>query len=203
MMPARSILLSSLIIIGVIAAYFLPWWNQGAAGLSLGAYYIAEWTSLVAGVRENAIPLLPSLLLRLAIACWVIIAALVISLYSRLAAVVILLIGSIALLPPLGAFSMGLNDVNYQQQAFVALVVLMFVGPVLIHTPLRIRLYMGIGLAILSAVMAGVGAHYSTALMAQFSLYPPSGPGLFGFLAGTLIFVVLWVWQLQKRNEIA
>jgi len=107
-------------ILGCVA-YSLPWVTNPGAGLSFGAYDLAEWASLHSTARESTPMLLTSFLLRLPLACL----GLLITIgffreNSWLRVIPVLLIG-IALLPPLEFFTQYRDDANYRQQFFLAL----------------------------------------------------------------------------------
>ncbi len=106
-----------------LIAYTLPWVAAPSASLTLGAYDLAEWASLHPAARTASPALLPPLLLRLGLV-WLLLIAAYSALPLSLKAVVIL-IGSVALLPPLEFFVSDLADNNYRQQLALAVFTLM------------------------------------------------------------------------------
>jgi uncharacterized membrane protein len=102
-----------------LIAYSLPWVSAPSASLTLGAYDLAEWASLHPAARTASPVLLPPLLLRLGLVWLLLIAAY--STLPRSIKALVILIGSVALLPPLEFFVSDLADVNYRQQLALAI----------------------------------------------------------------------------------
>jgi hypothetical protein len=107
-------------IVLALTAYSLPWVINPSVSLSLGAYDLAEWSSLHPAARVTTPTLLTSLLLRLPL----MLLAWIIGLNSTqqfksvkgwgYGAAALLL--SMSLLPPLEFFIQARDDANYQQQ---------------------------------------------------------------------------------------
>jgi hypothetical protein len=175
----RWIILALVLI--ALVGYILPWLHSHAAGLTLGAYDLAEWSSLHPEVRTSAPWLLTTLLLRLPLIMLGWITALAAPerrspgwwLHSTV--VVALLV---ALLPPL-EFLNAPADVNYRQQAILAAMLLagslagLFVLP---HG--QWRLYAISGFSFIAVSSAIIGLAQSANLLSQFNLDVEIGLGI-------------------------
>jgi len=102
------------------AAYSLPWIINPGAGLSFGAYDLAEWASLHPAVRESNPMLLTSLFLRLPLACLGLLLTIGIFSEKIWPRLMLLSLIAFALLPPLEFFTQYRDDPNYRQQFFLA-----------------------------------------------------------------------------------
>src|SRR5262245_55358949 len=96
-----------------IAAYCLPWLVNRGTGLTFGAYDLAEWTSLHPAVRGGNPPLLASLLLRLPLACFGLVAAMTLWPNNKGKRLTLIFLVAIALLPPIEFFTQYRDDSNY------------------------------------------------------------------------------------------
>jgi len=165
-----------LLVIGV-AAYNLSWLINPGVSLSLGAYDLAEWTSLHPVVRGSNPALWITLVLRLPMVCaGLIIACGVLQERQSIRLLLVFLIGA-ALLPPIEFFTQYRHDPNYQQQFFLALVI--WAGGILslgFKRPGYTRLLI-ILLALIGAVCSLVGLLQGYALMQQFDLSTQVGWG--------------------------
>jgi hypothetical protein len=170
--------------------------NPGS-GLSFGAYDLAEWTSLHPAVRNGNPALLTPLLLRVPLACWGLIISLGFLNTRFGVAAVIIVLTSIAILPPLEFFTQYRDDPNYQQQFLLALVTLatgitgIAIRSVHVIKPLVIILaFVGAG-----SSLAGLIQGYR--LLEQFKL-----PTHFGFggisLIAIYVIVALYLLRINK-----
>ncbi len=187
------------LIFGLLAllAYTLPWVTTPASGLTLGAYDLAEWVSLHPSARMASPPLLPALLLRFGLVCVILLMAF--SHTPKFAKMLIVIIGAIALLPPLEFFSSGLGDSNYRQQFALAVLVLLLGLAGSADVLRRWSASISIALAVLLAVSAVWGNVWGYNLMLEYRL-PVQ------FAAGGWLFAalgMLWLgssWLFSKQT---
>jgi hypothetical protein len=108
-----------------VIAYFLPWAWHPVAGLSPGAYDLAEWASLHPTARASTPSLLPSFWLRAELGLLAgLVAAQTTHLKggpSRWVTRALALGLALTLFPPLEFFTVAGEDANYQQQFMLGL----------------------------------------------------------------------------------
>lgn len=203
-MTERRNWLPVLLILLAALGYYLPWVWHPTAGLSPGAYDLAEWTTLAPSIRFGTPSLLPSLFLRGALGLLAILAVL---LAATIASVALKWISrglgvlfAVTLLPPLDFFTGAWTDPNYQQQIMIALGTLAVIS-VIIWQGHRIasRIMLSASAIIAGASLASalVGVDSGMELMQNLSVMPTVGGGivLFGGTLGLCIVVVLWQWR--------
>jgi surface polysaccharide O-acyltransferase-like enzyme len=176
-------------IILVAVTYLLPWWIHASTGLTFGAYDLAEWSSLIPAVRASSPPLLLPFLLRISLACWLLVAvfALLAASGQRLLVMAFAVLMSIALLPPLEAIAGGLVDPNYQQQFVVSLFLLLGSVVIVSGAIARWQTWLVLALAITSGLTGAAGAWGAFQSYQSFDLTVIVGPGLVLFLLGVVI----------------
>ena len=139
------------IILGLIG-YVLPWIVTPTAPLTLGAYDLAEWTSL----HPSQPTTIPALIVPLLLRVQLVIITLIIALSAqtnklRFIAIVAIVPLSISQLPPLEFLTIATNNINYQQQ-FILATISLVVGLILTKfkpiqlVPYMIILLVGIGI---------------------------------------------------------
>lgn len=183
----RTYLFWSLLFLGLIA-YALPWAQHTTTPLSLGAFDLAEWTSLHPAVRGGSPQLLPTLLLRLPLVLIALAAAA--SPLSRSLRLLVVLVLAMALLPPFEFFMSDLADPNYRQQ-FVLAVVTVIAGTVITYVWRGQRTVL-IGVILAIGLVSVVGLGLALGHMWDFGLAVQVGPGimlliLLGILSVTLL----------------
>jgi hypothetical protein len=181
-MNSRSNLLLVLLFLAVIA-YFIPWLVNPGISLSLGAYDLAEWVSLILPER----PLTTMLLLRLPPACLAVITALTLG-HRRFSiewwfAAFWVLMTAITLLPPFEFLSQR-DDPNYRQQFLLATGTL--VTGCLSLTGLfdRVRIPVTLITSVVGIGVSLAGLSQAHAFMQNLRL--PVQPGL-----GGMVFVII------------
>ena len=157
----------------MLLLYLLPWLINPSAALSPNAYDLAEWTSLHPAVRDAAIPLLPTALLRLPLACLALLVAFT-ARRSLLSALVVLLLAVSVLRPE---FFTALGDPNYRQQAALAVVALVGGAVGLSGTLRRWHRWITAGIALAGAAACVVGLAQGYELMRGFNLPAVIGLG--------------------------
>lgn len=164
-----------------IIAYWSPWLINQGAGLSLGAYDLAEWASLHPAVRAGSPVLLTSLLLRLPLVCLALSASLTAenTLKNRgwyLRASLCLGI-VVALLPPLEYLAHPVGDANYGQQLTLSIIALAG-GVVGLNGRLRgLTPSLYVLCPLLGGITTIVGVLQAHDLMRQFNLPAQIGAG--------------------------
>jgi peptidoglycan/LPS O-acetylase OafA/YrhL len=163
------------IAVGLMLVFYLfPWVTNPSAALSLNGYDLAEWTSLHPAVRDAAIPLLTTALLRLPLACF----ALLVAFGARrtwVSALGVLLI-SVSVLRP--EFFTALGDPNYRQQAALAAFALVGGALGLSGRMDRWRRWVLAATGVIGALACVIGLAQAYDLMRGFSL--PTGIGFGG-----------------------
>lgn len=177
---------------GVIV-YLLPWVSNPGVGLTFSGYDLAEWSSLHPAVRADG--LTTSLWLRLPPVLFVLSFVLLAS-PRRFSAewwsvCLVIVLGTVALLPPLEFFTVFRGDPNYQQQAQLALITL--IGGLIALSGLlsRATAYFLIASGLIGIVVSGMGMTQGLRLMTDLSLPTTGGIGGFATAAafGLLIFL--------------
>lgn len=180
--PDYSLAWGILIGLGVIA-YNLSWLTSTGAGLTFGAYDLAEWVSLHPAVR--AAPLMAeSAVLRLPIALLALVAAFRAQhMFSWSGLFVVTT--AVTLLPPLD-FLTQTNDLNYRQQLLIAFMTLLGGGFGLSGLLSKWRQVFGAVAALLGAIISLSGWSAAHQLLLQFEV-----PALLGTGAPLMIAVFL------------
>jgi hypothetical protein len=181
-----------------LVAYTQTFLNTNNTALSLTAYDLAEWLSLLPSQRTDSIPLLASLLFRIHLVI-VVVCLLTMRRYFAhgfsqiILGVAFLLV--IAQLPPL-EFLANRNDINYQQQFFLASISLCFIVVSFFSDYAKTIIYVVLLFGILALVVAIPNAQ---SLMNAYRLNTSLGFGSL-LLGITYIAMFLWFWQ-QKRGS--
>ena len=167
-----------------IMAYCIPWLTNAGAGLTFGAYDLAEWASLHPAVRSSTPPLITSLFLRLPLACFGVIIATMLWERSPGKRVAFLLLIGITLLPPLEFFTQYRDDPNYQQQFALALATILVGAAMLMLHSAKWTKAILVGCALIGGVSGLLGLTQSFQLMRGVGLNTEMG-------SGGLLFIVL------------
>lgn len=181
--PSRPLFLW-LLTLAALIFYCLPWVITTAASLTMGAYDLAEWSSLHPASRGASIPLLPALLLRLPLVCLALAAAFA----ARRGAswwLYTLFVGlmSAALLPPLEFFTQAGSDPNYRQQFGLALFALIGGTAGLTGRLSSWNSSIIPALALAGVAASAAGLWQAEALLRDFQLPAQLGLGVFGLAA--------------------
>lgn len=168
-----------LLIALALVGYLLPWILTPASSLSLGAYDLAEWTSLHPLVRQTAPFLWTALALRIPIAVLGILLAVYIrkTFHHKSVAILCLVIPAIALLPPLEFFTTYRDDPNYRQQFILALLTVVVGISPMIGQPKILQIGILFALSILGALSSAIGLYQAQSLMQGFGLQVAIGSG--------------------------
>lgn len=161
-----------------LSGYMQPWIVAPTGSMTLNAFDLAEWASLAPAQRATSPPLLAPLLLRLqpVILCLMLGAVVDRRMYIAISAIAILLLAA-AQLPPL-EYVYDINNLNYRQQFFLAIVSLIggFAAMPLRHQKLVALATMVLPMA--GLVTAAIGLAQAEALFRQFQVGASSGAGI-------------------------
>ena len=180
--------------------YFVPWVITPMNSLSLGAYDLAEWTSLHPIVRQTLPYLWTTFALRIPLAVLGILFVAYINQQSQKVIVALVCLGFvvIALFPPLEFFTAYRDDPNYIQQFTLALVTA-GVGILTLMMQRGKHAYAILALlSLLGAVASVAGLYQAFELIKGFSL--PVTVGL-GALLTSLGLLVLAIIHTKKQSS--
>lgn len=166
-----------LVLVGFLG-YIQPWIVVPTGSMTLSAFDLAEWASLIPAQRATSPPLLAPLLLRLqpVILCLILGAVADSRAKMAIAAIAILLLAA-AQLPPF-EYVYDINNLNYRQQFFLAIVSL--IGGIA-AIPLRRLSLVALAtmvLPIVGLVSSLLGLAQAEALYRSFQLGAASGAGI-------------------------
>ncbi len=189
-------LLFALALIG----YLSPWLSTPASSLSLGAYDLAEWSSLHPVVRQTTPFLWTALALRIPLAVLGILLAAYVgkALHRRPIAIICLLVAAIALLPPLEFFTTFRDDPNYRQQFMLAILTLVIGILTAIGQPKRLQIRILAALSIVGALSSIIGLYQAQNLIQGYDLPTTAGSG--GILTSVALAVVA-VLNITKQSS--
>ena len=179
MRQSNFAILLPLLLILAVTGYLLPWVITPAQSLSMGAYDLAEWTSLHPAVRQTLPFLWTTLALRVPLAILgILLAAYIASTFHRtLFALAIVFITAIALLPPLEFFTVYRDDPNYQQQFFLALLTLLIGFIMTMRYDKWLQRTLPVLLSLIGCLSAAIGLYQGYVLMRGFDLPTNVGYG--------------------------
>lgn len=202
---SRQSIIIAVIVSAALTAYVTPWVHSPSTALTLTAYDLAEWTTLHPVSRSAALPYFAALLLRWHLAALCALIALFAppppfkGLWWAHALAVLVLI--VAQLPP-PEFVTQLNDGNYQQQAALGVLSLLFGGLGLSGRLHRWRYALGAGLGVAGVITALGGLGRAVGLMQQpFNLPVSSGAGGWVLALIYSVFAAYCLWQLRQQRR--
>lgn len=193
---AQLLLLVSFLII----ACCLPWISTPSRGLSLGVYDLAEWVSLHPNAHLSNPPLLTPLVLRLSLVCLSITISIQTARKSGVAALLIGIIAAIMLLPPPEFFTLYREDMNYQQQFFLAVLTLVCSIIILAGRRSRFARPFLIIVALIGVIGSLGGLLQSLSLMRGFGLESQIGGGAAMTILGFALLAVT-EFTLNKQGS--
>ncbi|MBA3871717.1 MAG: hypothetical protein H0X30_21420 [Anaerolineae bacterium] len=183
-----------------LVGYFLPWISTSASSLSLGAYDLAEWSSLHPVIRQTVPFLWTTLALRVPLAILGILFATYISktFHRRYIAIICLLVAAIALLPPLEFFTAYRDDPNYRQQFILALMTVVIGIPAIFGQPKKFQKGLLIALSILGVLASAIGLYQAQKLMQGFELHIAIGLG--GVMTSVALAAVAYLYITKQSS---
>ncbi|GAB4551462.1 MAG: hypothetical protein OHK0023_18440 [Anaerolineae bacterium] len=188
MLPTIALLIA-------LVGYYVTWINNAAAALSANAFDLAEWVGIAPSVRYVAppnVPMLPPLLLRLALVILALLFALHAARAQKITPRVIFSLIALALVvslrPPIDFFRGNSTDPNYQQLA--GLCALGLVGLALLAAAAWRGLRLGwltLPLTLIGILAALVGYLQSVEVIRTLQIPAPLGAGLPLYCGGLTI----------------
>jgi hypothetical protein len=187
------------IILGLIS-YALPWIVTPTAPLTLGAYDLAEWTSLHPSQPHTTPVLLVPLLLRIQLVIITLIIALAVHTDKfRILAIMIIIPLFLAQLPPLEFLTIGTDNINYQQQFTFASISLV-AGLILTKfKPMRLIPYISIFLVGVGVISAISGLQQAQSLYALSLQESGVGAGMILLCVAYLVIAVIHLRVLKSN----
>ena len=193
-----SSLVYALVVVGLLG-YVQPWIVAPSGPMTLNAFDLAEWASLIPTQRGTSPPLLVPLLLRLQPVILSLLLGLIAAGPKRMAlTAAAICILSTAQLPPF-EFVYDINNLNYRQQFILAAASLVAGFLVLPLEPRRVSTFVMLALAAVGIVTAAFGLSEAEALYRQFQLDAAPGAGIWilGLIYAALIIIALR--QIMRR----
>jgi hypothetical protein len=182
-------------LLGIVMC-FIPWLGAGGAGLTFGAYDLAEWASLHPLAAASSPSLLASLLLRmpLVILVWIVVInrPTLLTVGWWLAALLVIIV-TLFSLPPVEFFTEALENPNYRQQFILATAALAggVIGLSGLLSPFRPYLTMVLGLLGIAACISGLFRAYT--FMQGFEMSIALGAG---FMGTCLVFMTIIIQSM-------
>ena len=166
--------------------YVQPWIVAPAGSLTLNAYDLAEWSSLVPAQRATSPPLLAPLLLRLplTILC-ALLGAIAQGRGAKSLSAFAIVILALAQLPPV-EFALDINNLNYRQQFSLAALSLIAGFSLMLRSGRRFTALVSLALSAAGVATSILGYAGAEALYQRFHLDPSPGAGLW-------IMILAWV----------
>lgn len=203
-MDRPQVWLRAIFVVLALAAYCAPWLASTGASLSLNGYDLAEWSSLIPGVRYGAQPMLIPGLLR---APLLLAAGMVALLPTRRGSPFWWLCGAaglalvIALLPPFEYFlqESWRGDVNYGQQVTFALLALIDAAICWLMPRGRPQWIIFSVFAVAGIITSLAGASQAVALAANYSIPASMGMGVAGYATASAGAAMSGLFK-QKRQ---
>jgi hypothetical protein len=185
------------IIFGLVG-YVLPWITTQTAPLTLGAYDLAEWTSLHPSQPHTMPVLVVPLLLRIHL----VIITLIIALSAhtdklRMLAIVAIIPLALGQLPPLEFLTIATDNINYQQQFILATISLIVGLALTIVKPTQFIPQINILLIGIGVISAGVGLQQAQILYTMSLQESSFGAGI---IVLCLAYLVIATIHLQHLN---
>ena len=185
----------ALVLIG-FGGYLLPWIVASSGPMTLNAFDLAEWASLVPAQRGTFPPLIVPLLLRTQpVLLSLLLSVIAVGRKGMAVAALAICLVAIAQLPPF-EYVYDINNLNYRQQ-FVLAVVSLVAGLLLLpHGRRWIALAVKLALAIVGIGTATLGLSGAMALFSQFGLAAVPGAGIWILILGYAAIIALALYEM-------
>ncbi len=196
-------LIPFLLVISVIG-YLLPWVITPTQSLSMGAYDLAEWTSLHPTVRQTLPFLWTTLALRVPLAILGMLLANYIAsiLHGKVLGLITIFITAIALLPPLEFFTVYRDDPNYQQQFFLVLIALIIGIIITMWHNKSLQRILPILLSLVGCLSSAIGLYQGYLLMKGFDLPISIGYGGVITVISLGVIAVLYITKQSSQTTL-
>ena len=198
-MSHKNTLVLYLCVLLALVGYMLPWIVTPTAPLTLGAYDLAEWTSLHPSQLYTTPVLIVPLLLRIQLVIITLIIALAVQPKLRIVAIIAIIPLSIAQFPPLEFLTVATNDVNYQQQFILATFSLIAGLVTAVFRPARFVPHILIVLVGIGVVTAGVGLQQAQNLYTMSLQENSIGMGIMVLYLAYLTIILIQLQSLQLK----
>ena len=196
----NNVLLFPLFLTIALIGYLLPWVLTSASSLSMGAYDLAEWSSLHPIVKQTAPFLWTTLALRIPLAVLAILLAIYLAktLHLPSIALVCLFVSAIALLPPLEFFTTFRDDPNYRQQLFLALFTLVIGIIAVFGKPKRLNVILVLTVCAFGVLSSAIGLYQAQNLIRGFDLHYSIG---YGGVITCIALAVVILLHITKQSS--
>jgi len=199
MRSQNNSLIGWLLILFAIIAYILPWITHPSASLSLGAYDLAEWASLVPALETSLL-----IRLQLVFIVWLVVLQLQSKWFTLSWWLLMFALGALAVaqLPPLDFFLSAQADRNYQQQFILTAIAL--VGAIAFFIPQikRFHLILTVVIALAGIITSVIGAAQVIRQLERFSISVDLGVGS-SLLVLCYLLLIVYEGRTFKANEAA
>ena len=167
-----------MLVLAGLLGYIQPWIVAPTGSMTLSAFDLAEWASLVPAQRATSPPLLAPLLLRLQPVILCLILGAVVDRRAKIviSAIAFLLLAA-AQLPPF-EYVYDINNLNYRQQFFLAITSLIGGLAAILLRQQRLAALATIVLSTAGLVTSAIGLAQAEALYRHFQLGATSGAGI-------------------------
>jgi hypothetical protein len=193
------VLIRQILIVLAIIACLIPWVVTPGTSLTLNTYDLAEWASLTPMAHNTTPILLTPLLLRLPLSLTALLVVLSFK-NHKLVQLLVVVITSIALMPPFEFVTRASDDPNYRQQFALAILTFLAGIAVMRLTNNHVKQWMGITLAVAAILAGGWGLSQAYAFMQQYNLPVNLGLGAFVFVIALAVMITVdWVSQTKTR----
>lgn len=181
----------------MLGGFVLPWMVTPASGITLNAYDLGEWASLMPAVQAETPALLTAFVLRLGL-LWI--ASAIASLHgSRLLRAVMIGLIVVAMLPPFEILSNS-GDPNYRQLLFLAFISLLLSCFLVWRNPDdRLRAWLLVITGGAAAISSLAGGLRMESLFRGYDLAAKLGGGVLIYAVGGL-WLVASGWILRNHS---
>jgi len=194
-----SMLMVALVLMG-LAGYLLPWIVASSGPMTLNAFDLAEWASLVPAQRGTSPPLVVPLLLRTQpVLLSLLLGVIAVGRKEMAIAALAICLLATAQLPPF-EYVYDINNLNYRQQ-FVLAAVSLVAGLLLLPLGRRwIALAVKMALAISGIGTAALGLSGAMALFSQFGLAAAQGAGIWILILCYALMIALVFYEAMRAR---
>ena len=192
----NNIITTYILITIILFGYIAPWLITPTSPLTLGAYDLAEWTTLHPSQPHTSPALIVAFMIRLQLVLiTLMIACIARSNTIRGIITLLIIILSIAQLPPLEFITEASGNINYQQQFLFASISLIVGLLLTFFKPLRFVPTIIAGIVIISIPTAIIGLMEAQKLYTMSLIENSIGMGIVIFVAG---YITLFLLNLRN-----
>jgi len=196
----RVTLSISLALVGLFG-FAQPWIVAPSGSMTLNAFDLAEWTSLHPAQRATSPPLLTPLMLRLQLLILsATLGALATGRRTRACAAIMILVLTLAQLPPLDIVY-DINNLNYRQQLFLAAASLIASICLFALNGRRISLFATVALPVIGVASACYGLAQAAGLYHYFALEAAAGAGIWILILSYIGIMAIALANLAQERR--